>query len=122
MKSKTAKLDVEKLVPVPVDLRKLSDGRKIAVAEKMCIMLRSDIANLATNASLNAKINGGKGKTPSITKLATAAALTAVKNKIPNVSNLVNKLTITQKLVKLKIKRLLVMILINILLLKNLII
>ena len=122
MKSKTAKLDVEKLVPVPVDLRKLSDGRKIDVAEKMCIMLRSDIANLATNASLNAKINGGKGKTPSITNLATAAALTAVKNKIPNVSNLVNKLTITQKLVKLKIKRLLVMILINILLLKNLII
>ena len=36
-------------------------------------------------------------------------------------SNLVKKLTITQKLVKLKIKSLLIMIMINILLLKNLI-
>ena len=44
----------------------------------------------------------------------------AVKNEIPNVSNLVKKLTITQKLEKLKIKPLLVMSMINNLL-KNLI-
>ena len=53
--------------------------------------------------------------------IATITALTAVENKIPNVSNLVKKLTITQELVKLKIKLLLIMITINILLLKNLI-
>ena len=32
-----------------------------------------------------------KSKTPNITNLATTTALTAVENKIPNVSNLVKK-------------------------------
>ena len=41
-------------------------------------------------------------------------------NKIRNFSNLVKKLTITQKSVKLKIKLLLIIIIINILLLKTL--
>ena len=61
-----------------------------------------------------------KKEISSITNLATITALTAVENKIPNVSNLVKKLTITQKLVKLKIKLLLIMIMINLLLLKKL--
>ena len=39
---------------------------------------------------------------PSITNLDTTAGLTDVENKMPNVSNLVKKMTITQKLVKLK--------------------
>ena len=56
--------------------------------------------------------------------LATTTTLTADENKI-TVSNLVKKktkkLTITQKLVKLKIKLLLIMIIINTLLLRNLI-
>ena len=69
----------------------------------------SDITNLATNTTLNAKINEVrgeipsiaeistaalkakinevKGKIPNITNLATTTALTAVENKIPNVSN-----------------------------------
>ena len=37
------------------------------------------------------KINEVKGEIPNITNLATTAALTAVENKIPNVSNLVKK-------------------------------
>ena len=41
-----------------------------------------------------------KVKIPSITKLATTAALTIVENKIPTISNLVKKLAITQKLMK----------------------
>ena len=62
-----------------------------------------DIANLATNASLNAKINEVKGEIPSSINLASTTVLTAVENKIPNASNLVEKkLTIWQKLVKLK--------------------
>ena len=58
-----------------------------------------------------------------ITNLATNAALTTLttKNDRPNVSNLVKKLTITQKSKKLKIELLLMMIMINIFLLKNLI-
>ena len=47
--------------------------------------------------------------------------LTAVENKIPNVNNLVKKLAIIQKLVKLKKKLALIMIMINIILIVNLI-
>ena len=42
-------------------------------------------------AFLNAKINEVNGVIPSITNLATTTALTAVENKIPNVSNLIKK-------------------------------
>ena len=80
-----------------------------------------DITNLATNASFSAEINEVKGETFNITNSATNTALTAVENKIPDVIDLVKKLTITQKLMKLKINLLMIMIIINILLLKNLI-
>ena len=64
-----------------------------------------DIANLATNASLNAKIKEVKDEIPSISNLTTTSAFTTVENEIPNVSNLVKKkLTIAQKLMKLKRK------------------
>ena len=49
------------------------------------------------------------------------AKIKYIEDKILNVSNLVKKLTITQELVTLKIKLLLIMVMINILLLKNLI-
>ena len=54
------------------------------------------ISNLATNASLNAKINEVKGEIPRISYLAATSALTAIENKIPSVG----KLTTTQKLIK----------------------
>ena len=79
-----------------------------------------DISNLATNTSVNGKINESKGEIPSITNLATTATLTNIENKIPNFINLVKKLTKTQKLMKLK-RKLLIMIMANILLLQNLI-
>ena len=63
-----------------------------------------DISNLATNASLNGKINEVKGEVPTNTNLATIAALTIVENKIPKVTNLVKKLTIMQTSMKLKRK------------------
>ena len=99
MKSKADKLDVDKLVPVPIDLSKLSDVVKNDVAKKDVYNAKTKniedkipgITNLATNASLNAKINEVRDKIPSITNLATTTALTAVENKIPNVSNLVKK-------------------------------
>ena len=129
LKSKVNKLDVHKLVPFPVDLSKLSDVVKNDVIEKDVYNAKikniadkiRDISNVATNTTLNTKINEVKGEIPSITNLATTTALTAVENKTPIVSNLVKKLTITQKLVKLKIKLQLIAIKINIFLLKNLI-
>ena len=77
------------------------------------------ITNLATKTAL--KINEVKDKIPNIFKLATTNVLTAVENKTPSVSNLVEKLIITQKLLKLK-RKLLIVIMINISLLQNLII
>ena len=79
------------------------------------------MTNLATNASFNGKIDQVKNEIPNITNLATTTtALTVVENKIPNVRNLVKKLTITQKFMKFK-RKLLIIIMINILLLQNLV-
>ena len=49
------------------------------------------IADLAKRTDLNAKITEIEGEIPSITGLATNSALTAVENKIPDVSSLVKK-------------------------------
>ena len=65
MKSKVDKLDVHKLVTVPADLSKLSDVVKNDVVKKDAYNANTkhieykipDITNLATNASLNTKIN-----------------------------------------------------------------
>ena len=46
MKNKVDKLDVDKLVPVPVDLSKLSDVVKNDVVKKMYIMLRLKILKI----------------------------------------------------------------------------
>ena len=128
MKSNVDKSDVDKLVPVLVDLSKLSVLVKTDVIKKDVYNAKikniedkiPDITNLATNSSLNAKINEVTGEIPNITNLATTAALTANKNKISNIRNLVKKVTATQKSMKLR-KKLLVMIMTNILLLQNLI-
>ena len=55
-----------------------------------------------------------EGKIPSISGLATKTSLTAVKNKIPNIKSLVKKQIITQKFLKLK-RNLLIIIMINVL-------
>ena len=66
------------------------------------------------------KLSKLENKIPDISNLATKTDLTTVENKIPSVSNLVKKQTITQKLQKLKIN-LMIIIMTNILILKSLI-
>ena len=125
-KSKVNKLDVDKLVPVPFDLGKLgklvkSDVVKVDVYNAKIKNIEDkipDITNLATETTLNAKINEVEGEIPSVTNLATKVSLTTVENKITSVSNLGKKLTIAQKLMKFK-RKLLIIIMINILLLQN---
>ena len=83
MKSKRNKLDVDKLLPVPVYLSKLSDLVKNDVVKKDVYNSKikdiddkiPDITNLATNTTLNAKINEVKNEIPSITNLVTNASL-----------------------------------------------
>ena len=122
MKSNVDKLDVDKLVPVLVDLSKVSYLVKDDVAKKGVYNAKiknigdktSDITKLATNTTLNVKINEVKGEIPGITNLGTTAALNAVENKISNVSNLIIKTDCNTKISQIENK-------INILLLKNLI-
>ena len=63
-----------------------------------------DITNLATNTTLNTKINEVKGELTSITEVATIAALTIVENKIPNNSDLVKKADYEAKIKDIKDK------------------
>ena len=46
LKRKVDQLDVDKLVPVPVDLSKLSDAVKMMLFKKIYIMLRSKILKI----------------------------------------------------------------------------
>ena len=46
LKIKVDKLDVDKLVPAPIDLSKLSDVVKMMLLKKMYIMLRSKILKI----------------------------------------------------------------------------
>ena len=98
MKSKVAKLDVDKLLPSPVDLsisgvaknnvvKKDVHNAKIKNIENKIL----DITNLATKTILNAKINEFKGGIPNITNLGSKIAVNAVDNKISSISNLVKK-------------------------------
>ena len=59
-----------------------------------------DASELAKKTNLNAKITEIESKTPSITGLAANSALTAVENKIPNVSILVKKTHYNTKICK----------------------
>ena len=83
MKNKVGKFDVDKLIPVPVDLSKLSNAVKNDVFKKDVYIAKTkntedkipDMAYWATKTTLNAKINKVKGDIPSITNLATTVAL-----------------------------------------------
>ena len=72
VKSKVDKLDVDKLLTVPVDLSKLSYVIKNDVVKK-------DV--------YNAKIKNIEDKIPDITNVSTKTTLNCFENKIPSVSN-----------------------------------
>ena len=149
LKTEVDKLDIDKLVPVPVDLSKLSDVVKNDVVKKTVydklvakvnstdtsgfvwktkhdtdkLEIEKKIPNtsdLVWKTEYIAKFIELEGKFPDLGSLATKTALTTVENKIPNISNLVKKQIMTQKLLKLK-RNLLIIIMINILQLQSLI-
>ena len=78
------------------------------------------ITILATESTLNVKVDRIKGKIPNITNLATKTALNNTENKILSVRNLVKKTHYDTKINELKIKLLIIM-MINVLLIQNLI-
>ena len=78
LKTEVDKLDIDKLVPVPVDLRKLSDVVKNNVVKK-------DVYNKLVAKVDNIDISGFVLKTKSDTDKSE------LENKIPNTSGLVKK-------------------------------
>ena len=117
LKNEVDKLDIDKLVPTPVDLSRLIDVVKNEIVKKTLydklvakvnsidtsrFILKTkydtdkseienkiaDTSGLVEKTDYNAKITEIGGKIPSISGLATNAALTVVENKIPNIINL----------------------------------
>ena len=120
LKTEADKLDIDKLVPVPVDLSKLSDIVKNDVVKKNVYdKLVAKVDNIDTNEFVlktkydtdksklqnkipdtgglvkkidyDVKITDIKGKIPDVSNLVTKTALTTAENKIPSASNLFNK-------------------------------
>ena len=120
LKTEVDKLEIDKLVPVPIDLSKLSDVVKDDVVKKdeydklvakvnnidtSDFVLKTkhnidktelenkipDTSGLVKKTNYNTKITELENKIPDISNLATKIALTTVENKIPDVSNLVKE-------------------------------
>ena len=127
LKTEVDKLDIDKLVPVPVDLSKLSDVVKNDVVKKTVydklvakvnnidtsdFVLKTkyntdktelenkipDTSGLVKKTNYNTKITELENKIPDISNLATKTALTAVENKKPSVSGLVKKTDYNRRL------------------------
>ena len=120
LKAEDDKLDIDKLVPVPVDLSKISDVVKNDVVKKGVydklvakvdnidtsgFVLKTkydtdkselenkvpDTGGLVKKTNYNTKLTTIEGKNSDISGLATKTGLTIVENKIPDVSKLVKK-------------------------------
>ena len=120
-------------MPVPVDLIKVIDVVKNDVVKKtvynklvakvnsidaIAFVLKTkydidkteleekipDTDDLVKKIDCNGKITEIEGKIPSISGLATNAALTAVENKIPNISSLVKKTDYNTKITEIEKK------------------
>ena len=96
LKTEVDKLDVDKLVSVPVNnidtsgfaLKTKYDVDKSELEKKI-----PDTSELVKKTNYNNKITEIENKIPSVSGLAKNAALAAVENKIPNIDSLVKKKT-----------------------------
>ena len=133
LKSEVDKLDIDKLVPVPVDLNKLSDAVKNDVVKKDVynklvakvdnidtsgFVLKTkydtdklklenkipDTSGLVKKADYDSKIREIEGNILDVSRLATKTTLTTVENKIPDVSNLVKKTDYNTKVTEIENK------------------
>ena len=129
LKTEVDKLDIDKLVPVPADLSKLSNVVKNDVVQKTVYdQLVAKVNNIDTSdfvlkteyqtgkAELEKKINDVtyfakkvkftklENKIPDISNLAIKIALTTVGNKITDVSNLVKKTDYNTKVTEIENK------------------
>ena len=130
LKTEVDKLDIDKLVPVPVDLSKLSDVVKNDVVKKTAYdklvakvnsidtsafvlktkydtdktELEKKISDVTDFITKEIKLTELENKILDASSLATKTALNAVKNKIPSVSSLVQKTDYNTKISELEKK------------------
>ena len=101
LKTEADKLDIDKLVPLPTDLNKLSNVVKNDVVKRTAYnKLVAKVDNIDTSDFvLKTKYDTDKAelekKIYNTSNLATTTALTAVENKIHDTSNLATKTTLT---------------------------
>ena len=101
LKTKVDKLDIDKLVPVPIDLSKLSNVVKNHVIkkdvyDKLVAKVNSININIDTGKSIlksdyDADKTELENKIPDVSGFASKTGLATVKNKIPSISNLATK-------------------------------
>ena len=105
LKTEFDKLDIEKLAPVPIELRKLSDVVKNDVVKKAVYeKLAAKVNNIDTSDFvLKTKYQTDKtkleNKIPDATDLVKKTKLTESENKIPDVSSLATKILLLQSLI-----------------------
>ena len=93
-KTEVDKLDIGKLVPIPVDLSKLSDlWKKDAVKKSVFDKLVAKVNNIDTNDFLlkttyNTNKTETEKKTPDVTNFVKKTKLTELENKISDIGNL----------------------------------
>ena len=133
LKTEVDKLDIDKLVPVPVDLSKLSDVVKNDVVKKDVydklvtkvnaidtsgFVLKTnydtdkselenkipDTSGLVKKTVYNVKITEIEGKIPDVSNLVTKTALITVENKLSDVSSLVKKTDYNTKVTEIENK------------------
>ena len=120
LKTEVDKLDIDRFVPVPVDLSKLNNAVKNDVVniDTSKFVLKTmydtdksefenktlDTSGLVKKTDYDSKITDIQGKIPDVTNLATKKALVIVENKIRNVSSLVKKTDYDTKVTEIENK------------------
>ena len=121
LKTEVNKVDIDKLVPVPVDLSKLSDVVKKTAYDKLVAKVNSIDAsafvlktkyetdkskienkNPDKKTDYNTKIAKIQGEVPNVRNLVTKATLTTIDNKIPSVSSLAKKTDYNAKITEIE--------------------
>ena len=101
VKTEVDKLDIDKLVPVPADLSKLSDVVKDDVVKKSVYdKLLAKVDNIDTSdfvlkTQYNTDKTALEKKIPSVTDFVKKANLSELENKTPDISNLATKTALT---------------------------
>ena len=100
-KTEVDKLNIDKLVPVPTKIteieNKIPDINNLATKTALTTIENKipETSNLAKKTDYNTKITDLENKIPDISNLATKTFFNKVENKIPDISNFATKTALT---------------------------